>query len=396
MSELMNERGPSRRILFVTGRLGPTAAFRAILALARQLNKAGHTVEMVCRGGSLASVYPREGAWRYSEHNPPIWLSRALSSDLRGRLGLRGLVARIRKMNPEIIHVHGADLAGVGARLARRLRKPYVLGIGDFLDPGQSVGLSRRFIGKITVASDAVRVDLVNRIRLPRGAIEVVPEGVDMSVFRDRGRGRPAKSEVPVVGTVGRLVESKGHEYFIRAAHLLAMRGRTGHFVIAGKGPDRKRLQNLVSELDLVDRVTFARAPVDQLDVFRAMDVMVVAALAEALGLPAIEAMASRVPVIATSAGGVFKLIENGKTGILVPKKDPDAIARQMERLLDDPDTAAELAERGRAVVTENFNIERTAAHMGRIYEAVLADKAAQGKMAAARRAGASHPESTG
>ncbi len=387
MVEPATQRSPDaepspRRVLFIAGRLEPTAPCRALIALACELGKSGEHVEMVCRSGSLGTVYPREGAARSGEHHPPIWLSRALARNPRGYFSLRGLVTRAREMDPDIIHVHGAELAGVAARLARRLRKPYILAVGDFLDPGQSISRSRRFLKKVVVASDAVRVDLVNRIRLPRELIQVVPDGVDVTQYPARERGA-WQGRVPVVGTIGRLVESKGQEYFIRAAHLLVMRGRHLQFVVAGGGPDRKRLQNLVSESDLVDRLTFAREPVDQLEVLRAIDILVVPSLHEALGLPLIEGMASGIPVVATSAGGVFSLIENGKTGILVPKRDPDALANQVERLIDNPGLAAEMGERGRERVAANFNIETFADRTIAIYDDILGESPEESEAAA-------------
>jgi glycosyltransferase involved in cell wall biosynthesis len=366
-----------RRVLIVTGRLQPTASSRAVVGLACQLKKAGCAVQMVCRSGSVSRVYPPDGRPRRPEEVPPIWLSRALSRNLRGRLSLRELVKRVREIDPDLIHVHGADLAGIAARLVRRVRKPYVLAIDDFLDPGRSISFSRRFVRKVLVSSDAIRVDMVNRIGLSRDLIAVVRDGVVMTDYADREpglRGFP----LPVVGTIGRLVESKGQEYFVRATHLLTMRGRQAHFVMAGEGPDRKRVQNLVAELDLERCVTFARSPVDQLDVLRAIDVLVVPAIREALGLPLIEAMASGIPVIATSAGGVFSLIENGKTGILVPKKDADALARQIEHLLDHPGQAAEMARRGRERVAAAHSIERVAERVLEVYESVLGGEQAK------------------
>ncbi len=364
---------PTKRILFVWGRLAPKGPSRVVLALARHLRRLGCEVVIACRSGSVDAVYPRDGAQRSSEDNPPILISRALASDLRGWFSFGALARQAAEMDPDLVHVHGASLAGVGARLARRLRKPYVLSIGDFLDPGQSVSVSKRFIRKIIVASDAVRVDLVNRVRLPRGVVQAIPDGIDVEEYDlRRPAGRPAAG-TPVVGTIGRLVENKGQEFFIRAAYLLAMRGRNVQFVVAGEGPDRKRLQNLVSDLDLLDRVTFARMPVDELDVLRALDILVAPARRESLRLPVIEAMASGIPVVATSAGGVFALIENRKSGLLVPKDKPDALALAVEELLDQPGFAAELAARGREVAAEKFTIEAAARNTAEVYDAALA-----------------------
>ena len=374
-----NAGASGKNILFVWGRLQPKGPSRAVLAIARQLGEMGYHVSMVCRGGSAADVCPSDSSNENNARDLPIWLSRALGGNLRSWLSFRGLAARVRKMDPDLIHVHGARFAGVGARLSRSVRKPYVLSIGDLLDPGQSISVSRRFIRKIIVASDAVRVDLVNRIRLPRGAVQVIADGVDVARYGRRRLDGLTGDKVPVVGAIGRFVESKGQEFFIRAAHLLAMRGRDVQFVIAGEGPDRKRLQNLVSELDLVDRITFARMPVDELDVLKAVDILVAPARRESLRLPVIEAMASGIPVIATSSGGVFSLIENGKTGVLVPKDQPDAIALAVEDLLDRPDFAAEMGASGQRVVAEKFSIEAAVRQTAAVYEDALSPTADSG-----------------
>jgi len=110
---------------------------------------------------------------------------------------------------------------------------------------------------------------------------------------------------------------------------------------------------------------------------------LVVPSLHEALGLPLIEGMASGIPVVATSAGGVFSLIENGKTGILVPKRDPDALANQVERLIDNPGLAAEMGERGRERVAANFNIETFADRTIAIYDDILGESPEESEAAA-------------
>jgi glycosyltransferase involved in cell wall biosynthesis len=359
-----------KRLAFIAGRLGPTAPCRAVLGLARQLIRMGHRVQLAVRGGSVRCVHPTAQP-RPLEENPPLLLSRALRRSVGFGPSLRRLARRIAEFEPDLIHVHGAELDGVAARLARLTRRPYVLSIGEFVDPGRSVSISRRFVRRIVVPSDALRVDLVNRMHLPRGLIALVPDGIDLSQYPVHEQAS-WQGRVPVVGTMGRFVPSKGQEHFIRAAHLFAMRGRTGHFVIAGSGPDRKRLQNLVAELDLTDRVTFARTPIDQLSVLHAVDILVEPGVREALGLPLIEAMASGVPVIATSAGGVFSLVENRKTGLLVPKRDPDALAQQIEYLIDRPYLASSLAEKARQRVAERHALDVVAPQMMAVYEGAV------------------------
>ncbi|MFW6158089.1 MAG: glycosyltransferase family 4 protein [Planctomycetota bacterium] len=357
-----------RRILFLTGRLQPNASCRATMALTRQLNRLGCETQLIARSGSVQRVYPEHPEAQDDPHNPPIWISRALDRNLRGYLSVGRLVGRTEEMDPDLIHVQGVGLAHVAARLVRRVRKPYVLSIADFVDPGRSVPRSRRFLRGVTAASEAIRVDLVNRLRLPRELIRVVPEGVDASAYPSRKPGI-SNARIPVIGTIGRLVASKGQEQFVRMAHLLSVRGRRTHFVVGGEGPDRKRLQNLIADLHLVERVTFAREPVDQLEVLRAMDVLVVPALREALGLPIMEAMVCGIPVVAASAGGVFSLVENNQTGILVAKNDPDALATAVETLLNHREEAARLAARARERVASHFNIAAAARRIIDVYD---------------------------
>ncbi len=357
--------GP-RRVLFLCGRLEPNAACRATVALTRQLRRFGYDTVLVARSGSIGQVYPNNPV-ADDPDNPPVWLSRALGHNLRGYMSLDRLVKRTSEFDPDLIHAQGWELAHLAARLVRRVRKPYVLSIGDLVDPGRSVSQSRRFLRGVTAASEAIRVDLVNRHHIPRDLIRVVPGGVDASMYPTREPGM-TDSAVPVIGMIGRLVASQGQEQFLGMAHLLSVRGRRGLYVISGEGPDRKLLKNLITDLNLTAQVTLVRHPVDQIQVLRALDVLVVPSLREALGLPIMEAMTCGIPVVAASAGGVFSLVENEKTGLLVAKNDPDALAGAVERLLDDREGAARLARRARKRVANHFNIEEAARQMIEVY----------------------------
>jgi glycosyltransferase involved in cell wall biosynthesis len=361
-----------KRIVLVAGRLEPTAPCRAVVGLARHLIRLGHPVLLACRGGSIDHVFPGL-VRRPAEAEPGVLLSRAVRSSWGFGHSLRRLASLIADFEPDLLHVHGADLDHVAARLARRLGCSYVLSIGDFVDPGHSVSVSRRHVRRIVVPSDALRVDLVNRMRLPRSLIALVPEGIDLAAYPLHGAAS-WQGRAPVVGAVGRFIPSQGQEHFIQAAYLLAVRGRMGHFVVAGSGPDRKRLQNLVDELDLRDRVTFARTPIDQLSVLRALDILIAPAVREALGLTLIEAMASGVPVITTSAGGVYSLVENRKTGLVVPKRDADALAKQIEYLIDHPYLATSMAEKARQRVAERHSLEVVAPQMLAVYDGAVAE----------------------
>ncbi|MFH1137369.1 MAG: glycosyltransferase [Pseudomonadota bacterium] len=166
---------------------------------------------------------------------------------------------------------------------------------------------------------------------------------------------------------LGRLVEKKGYDYLLEAAKMLADQGLDFTLTIAGDGPLQKKLTELAGALGLGERVSFPGfVPYHQVpDLFYQADLFlmpsIVASSGDRDGIPNVimESLLHRVPVIATDISGIPELIEDRRTGLLIPQRDSRALARAVLEMVGDRDQALALAERGRAKVLEQFDPEK-------------------------------------
>jgi glycosyltransferase involved in cell wall biosynthesis len=209
------------------------------------------------------------------------------------------------------------------------------------------------------------------------GKLHLVYHGLDL----DRYRPAPhPERHVPVVLSVGRLVEKKGFPFLLRAAGILRSRGAEFRLVIIGEGPERADLMSLATGLNLQDLVEWrgaqsaeqVRAAYAEADVF--VLACVIASDGDRDGLPNVllEALACGVPTVATRVGALPELIEPEQTGLLAKPGDPQDLADQLERMLYDEDLRAIVAQQGRERVERRFRLERSVAHMAELLEAAL------------------------
>src|SRR5262249_9818316 len=140
-----------------------------------------------------------------------------------------------------------------------------------------------------------------------------------------------------VVGAVGRLSAEKGFDLLIRAVGRLLKGGADVQLIIVGDGEERPRLEALITELGLVDRVLMLGYRPDVSELYQAMDVYALSSLSEGLPNVLLEAMALEVPIVATRIAGVPRLVRDEVTGLLVEPGSVDALTHGLDRLLADP-----------------------------------------------------------
>ncbi len=191
--------------------------------------------------------------------------------------------------------------------------------------------------------------------------IQTVYHGVDLPRFARNGTPRSAQR----ILTVGTLRTCKGIDDLIRAVALLRERGREVELEIIGDGEEREALTELARTLGVARHVEF-RGYLPQEEVIPAYHRAAVVALPahheDHFGIPniLIEGLAAGTPVVCTELPSLGELIEDGKSGLFVPERDPVALAAAIERLLDDPEEAARMAEEGRRRVAERFDMRQT------------------------------------
>jgi glycosyltransferase involved in cell wall biosynthesis len=185
----------------------------------------------------------------------------------------------------------------------------------------------------------------------------------------------PTPNSQPLVLSVGTLCGKKGFEYVIRACRVLANREVDFRCVIVGDGPDRAKLEALITALGLHDRVTLAPyMPQEELrELFREASIFTLPCIfpldgnVDVIPLVLQEAMAMGCPVASTPISGIPELIQDGLNGLLVPEKDHEALAEALARLLEDPDLACRLGTAARETVTRYFDVAANAAELAGI-----------------------------
>lgn len=213
--------------------------------------------------------------------------------------------------------------------------------------------------------------------RAARERMRVVHDGVPSEAFIPTNGHRTNRS--PVVGLVGRISPFKGQEYFIEAAAIVRRQFPDVKFRIIGsalfgESDYEAGIRKQVVDLNLEGTVEFAGFRSDVQAAIAELDVVAHASVTgEPFGLVIAEGMAAGKPVVATGEGGVPEIIEDGVSGLLVPVRDSKALADAILRYLSDPQTASEIAARGRERIAKFFTIDNSARKAEAFYDYILA-----------------------
>jgi colanic acid/amylovoran biosynthesis glycosyltransferase len=305
------------------------------------------------------------------------WLSAARYSlwpprrkGLRRLLQATVLRAEMERAGIDHAHAHFATAAARLANLAWRMGGPsysVTVHAKDIyhrevrLDHLRDKLASARFVATVSRANR----DYLEPLLEMNGRLRVVPNSVDL---RRLGPARSTPAEPGLVLSVARLIEKKGLADLVAACGLLRLRGESPRLEIVGDGPLRGQLEDAAARLG-IDACFRGALPQEQvLELMRRAAVFclpcVVAADGDRDGLPTsvLEAMALGVPVVTTGVNGLAEAVLHERTGLLVPDRDPAALAASIERLLSDPELAARLSAEGRRHVERSYSLERSAA----------------------------------
>jgi len=237
----------------------------------------------------------------------------------------------------------------------------------------------RRFIAN----SETTKQNLI-ALGIPAARISVLNPPLDLETLRLTAPSRVTKDTFgveqasPCFGIVGMLLPWKGHQVFLKAAQRVFQQIPNAWALVIGGAPHRERnyeddLHALAKDLGIADRVVFTGFRTDVPDMLRLVDVVVHASITpEPFGRVIAEAMAMKRPVIATSAGGPTEIIEDGRTGFLVPPGDDVAMAERIIDLLLDPALAQRIAEAGYREARERFAGDAHARRVQQIYDIAL------------------------
>lgn len=239
------------------------------------------------------------------------------------------------------------------------------------------------FVTHYVALSRQLRQYLTESVGIAEDRVVCIPNGVDEQKFAPvAGHSRPAEGVTGrvVVGTVGRLGAIKGHCGFVDAVgELVGEGGIPRHLVrvrIVGDGPSRSDVERRIASLGLDDVFELPGESNDVSEVMRELDIFVLPSLAEGISNTVLEAMASGLPVIATDVGGNRELIDEGRTGEVVPPDNPHALAEAMARYIRSPTLRQSHGEQGRMRIEREFGLTRMIEAYRSLYERALAERA--------------------
>jgi glycosyltransferase involved in cell wall biosynthesis len=182
-------------------------------------------------------------------------------------------------------------------------------------------------------------------------------------------------SEQRLIGIVARLVPIKAHEIFLEAAATIRAAAPDTTFLIIGDGERRSELESLAEQLGVADATRFLGWRDDMREVYADLDVVTLCSNNEGSPVALIEALAAGRPVVSTRVGGVPNVVKDGESGLLVPPRDPAALAEGVLALLRDPARAAELGQAGRRAVFPRHSSGRLVQDVARLYLELAREK---------------------
>lgn len=303
----------------------------------------------------------------------------------RGFFVIRKLIDIIRKNDIDVIHAHGARVNLWGSLASLYTGVPIIStehNIDLWRDNGFVFVLIDKFSQKINKyrvgGSPAVCKMLVAQEGMPKEKVVCIENSIEVERFTSPGDAAKIeaqlgiKSDTRIIGTIGRLVEQKGHRYLIEAAKTIVNKFDDVKFLIIGDGPLRKELEALSDSYGLKEKIIFAGQRTDLSDLFAIMDTFILPSLTEGLPLVILLAMAAGLPVIATRVSGVPFVIEDGVDGLLCEPRDAQSLVEKMEVLLSDEMLAHRIGSRGKEKVILKYRAEDMIAKYGKLYKEIV------------------------
>jgi glycosyltransferase involved in cell wall biosynthesis len=332
------------RILHVDTASGWRGGQNQVLLTACGMAARGHSVTLACRAGGLLESRARAAGLA------------VCALPFRGDLwppGIMGLARILRQTGAEVAQLHDPHAVSNGLIAATLAGKSHLIATRrvDFCLPGYLSGRKYAACRRVIVVSRAI-ASVLEKHGLPADRLCLVYEGVPDRPPQAGGRAALGIPEgAPVVGNVAALTDHKDHVSLIEA------------------GERRARLEALARERGLGERCLFTGFRNDLDRLLPAFTVFCLSSHLEGLGTSLLDAMAFGLPVVATAAGGIPEAVDDGRTGRVVPVRDPEALAAALVEVLIDPGLQRTLGAAGRHRFLERFTADRMVEATLRVYE---------------------------
>jgi glycosyltransferase involved in cell wall biosynthesis len=329
--------------------------------------------------------YPRRSSFLCEGAGIPANISSPLGKLQLMTYCITSPLEALREKGVDIIHAHWPIPNALGPLIRSRASSlPYVTTVY-----GAEVYLAKRYhlgaLLRILIGSSAKSIAISTATRLaclgcgaPEQKLDIIPLGVDTRTFRPIRLARPDHAPFRII-SVGRLVERKGFEYLIEAVSILAREGHGLKLEIAGAGPSESILRQRIADLGAERYVKLigSKSPTELVSLYNEGAIFVLPPIVdskgdtEGLGVVYLEAMACGLPVVGTCVGGVPDIVEHDHNGLLVPEKDPQALALAILDLMTDASKRQRLALNSLRLAREKYDWQHIAKRYAAVYESV-------------------------
>jgi glycosyltransferase involved in cell wall biosynthesis len=296
----------------------------------------------------------------------------------------------------DIIHSQGARADFYSRVVSKLIKKPpIIINTIAMLVKGYDVGFlkktvystldrfTEKYTDKFIVVSNALRDKLINNHSIPHQKVITIYNGIELSEYQAQALTQSARkirkefdieNDEFIIGAIGRMVWQKGFEYFIQSIPKMISSIHKAKIILVGDGPLAKDLDSLCLRLGVGDKVIFTGFRSDIREILSAIDFLVIPSLVEGFPMITLEAMAMAKPVIATNIDGISEQIRDGKTGILVPPKDSDLLAKATVSLLNDRETARKIGFAAKKEVEKKYSVEKMVRQTEKVYWSLIRD----------------------
>lgn len=381
----MSGISPKKRVLFVVtqSELGGAQRFLCELMSRLDRNKYGILVAAGKDGdGEFLGILRNMGVSTLSLR----FLRRkiGLYDDFRGYLEVRGL---IRDFKPDTLFLNSSKAGVIGSLAARIfpcLKVIYRIGGWSFNDPmpwlvRRFYILAEKYTAKfkdVIIVNSQRDLEQAKKLKIrPRQSIELIHNGVDsykLEIFgKDEAkiklfeklpqRQRGFLHAKIVVGTVANFYKTKGLKYLVEAAKIINadQEMKEAVFVIIGDGTEREKLELQIKESGIKNKVFLTGKLPDARKYLAAFDIFVLPSVKEGFSWALLEAMAAKLPVVATNVGAAPEIIEDGKNGFLVEPRKPELLAQKIKELTDDEHLRREFGIQAHQTVVLKFDLNK-------------------------------------
>jgi glycosyltransferase involved in cell wall biosynthesis len=235
-----------------------------------------------------------------------------------------------------------------------------------------------RFTDLVIAVAEPVKDDIIRYDRVPEEKVTVLENGIDVDRFDIALTKKEAKERLGlrdtdfVLGCVARLEEQKGHTYMLKTVSMLKKSGYNFKLLLAGSGRLEELLRRECIDLGIESDTVFLGTRHDIPELYRAMDIYLMSSLWEGRSLSIMEAMAAGLPTVVTEVGGSADIVDNGRCGLLVPPKDPQAMADAIIKLYSSSGKRNELTENGKERARKLYSSDAMTKKLEELYEGLF------------------------